>query len=100
MVKHLVFWNVKDSDHGKTKSHLIDEIKRSIEALRNHIPEIVEIEVGTDFNGSDQAYDVALYSSFKTKQDLKTYQLHPEHQKVAQFVKSVTSARAVVDYEI
>jgi hypothetical protein len=100
MVKHIVFWNIKDSDHGKTKSQLIADIKSRIEALINHIPEILEIEVGTDFNGSDQAFDVALYSSFKTKQDLNTYQLHPEHQKVAQYVKSVTTARAVVDYEI
>ena len=30
--------------------------------------------------------------------DLNAYKVHPEHQKVASYVKKVTSGRAAVDY--
>ena len=32
--------------------------------------------------------------------DLKVYQLHPEHLKVVDFVKTVSTERAAVDFEI
>jgi len=100
MIKHIVFWRVKDGFENQTKSEIIEHIVKIITELKAHIPEIVNIEVGKDFNGSPQAFDVALYSEFRSKEDLNTYQNHPEHQKVAQYIKSVAVERAVVDYTI
>lgn len=99
MVKHIVFWNVSASDKA-TKEENMNHIKEILLALPKHIKEINEIEVGFDFNGSPAAFDVALYSTFDSKAGLEAYQVHPEHVKVAEFVKSVATARAVVDYEL
>lgn len=100
MVKHIVFWNVADEHEGMDKPTLIAEIKRRIEAMRDEIPQIAEIEVGIDFNRSQVAYDIALYSSFASRAALDEYQRHPAHEAVKAFVGSATIARAVVDYEV
>jgi hypothetical protein len=39
-----------------------------------------------------------LYSKFESQEDLYIYQKHPEHVKVADFVKKVCEARVVADY--
>ena len=100
MVKHIVMWNVVESHEGIGKPELLKEIKKRIEALKGVVPQITEIEVGIDFNGSDAAYDVALYSVFTDRAALDAYQVHPAHEEVKKFVGAVATARAVADYEV
>lgn len=95
VIKHIVMWRIKDKDQEAMK-----KIKTDLEGLKGKIEEIKAIEVGIDFNGSDAAYDLVLYSEFDNKEGLVTYQSHPEHVKVGQFIKSVTVSRTVVDYEV
>ena len=99
MVKHIVLWKLKDiaEDRSAQENALI--LKQGLEALRGKIKEIVTLEVGLNFNTTDAAYDVALYSEFKTKEDLKAYQKHPEHVKIAELVSQVREKRVVADYE-
>jgi len=57
------------------------------------------MEVGIDFNGSERAMDLSLISTFETKEGLDTYATHPAHLEVVDFIKEVTVASKVVDYE-
>lgn len=100
MVKHIVMWRLKDATDFGNKEQTAKELKARLEALKEKIEEIVSIEVGINFNSSDMAYDLVLYSEFKNKQDLDTYQNHPEHLKVADIIKANVASRAVVDYEV
>ncbi|NLM12270.1 MAG: Dabb family protein [Epulopiscium sp.] len=100
MVKHIVMWRLKDVTDFGSKEEMAKEAKARLEALKDKIEEIVSIEVGINFNSSDMAYDLVLYSEFNNKQDLDTYQVHPEHLKVAEMIKANVVSRAVVDYEI
>ncbi|ACF13773.1 Stress responsive alpha-beta barrel domain protein [Chloroherpeton thalassium ATCC 35110] len=100
MVKHLVFWRLHETAEGKSKDENAQKIKVLIESLKSVIPEIRSVEVGLNFTESAAAFDVALYSEFETKDALNVYQQHPEHVKVAGFIKNVTIERCVVDYEI
>jgi hypothetical protein len=100
MVKHIVMWNVVESHEGQGKQEILKEMKRRIEALKGVVPQVREIEVGIDFNGSDAAYDVVLYSVFDDRTALDEYQVHPAHEAVKSYVGSVATARAVVDYEV
>jgi hypothetical protein len=77
----------------------ITRLKEALEDLPTKIREIIEFEVGLDFNKTDRACDISLYSSFETKEDLKAYAIHPEHLKVVEIVKEVTEYTKVVDYE-
>jgi len=99
MVTHIVMWKLKDTAEGNTKEENAKIIKQKLEALADKIDVIQRIEVGLDFNGSEMAYDVALYSVFADREGLDTYQNHPAHLEAAGFVRSVVQARTVVDYE-
>lgn len=97
MIKHIVFWKIKED---LDLEGVYDEMKIRVEAMNGEIPGLLHVELGRDFNNSDVAYDVALYSEVKDKEDLKAYQEHPKHQFVKEFISAVTSDRCVVDYEV
>ena len=99
MIKHIVMWNIKENHNGETKNEMIGNLKSLLEGLAEKIDEIAELEVGINFNPSEAACDVVLYSSFRSKEDLEIYQKHPEHVKVAGYVSEIRTDRRVVDYE-
>ncbi|MFP4662379.1 MAG: Dabb family protein [Halanaerobiales bacterium] len=100
MVKHIVMFKLKEKAEGRGKDVNASKMKKMIEALPEKIEELISMEVGLDINGSDAAYDIVLYSEFDNEEALNNYQVHPEHQKVLEFVKKVIDDRVVVDYKI
>jgi hypothetical protein len=100
MIKHIVFWKLKDGAHGNSREVNARLIKEKLEALRGVIPGLLKIEVGVDFSKSEQSADLALYSEFATRADLDAYQAHPAHQAVMPFIGEARSERRVVDYDI
>ena len=98
MLKHIVMWKLKENAEGNTKDENAKLMKEKLEALKAVIPEIGFIEVGFNAVPSPAAYDVSLYCEFKDEDALKTYQIHPEHVKVAEFVGKINDNRVVVDY--
>jgi quinol monooxygenase YgiN len=99
MVKHIVFWTLKEQADGATREENARRVKAALEGLAGHIPGLLEIEVGIDFSRSEASYDVALYSTFTDRAALDAYQAHPEHRAVADLIGRVREKRAVVDYE-
>ena len=57
------------------------------------------MEVGVDFNRSERAYDMSLYSTFDQRNDLNTYATHPAHLEVLAYIKEVVETTIVVDYQ-
>ena len=100
MIKHIVFWNLKDEALGCSREENREKLKTMLKALPGAIPQIRDFEVGLNFNPAETAYEVALNSSFASREDLAVYQAHPAHQEVVEFVKAIVSDRAVVDYEV
>lgn len=100
MIKHIVMWKLVDSFDGKNKMEIAKNIKENLEALKDVIPQIKEIEIGINFNKSDSAYDISLYSVFKSEEDLIIYQNHPEHLRIAAFIGKVKTDRVVCDYNM
>mgnify|MGYP000288640750 FL=1 len=101
MIKHIVMWRVKDETKYGSKEEALRQAKEKLEALKSKISEIVFLEAGINYNTTEAAYDLVLYSEFKTDEDLQTYQVHPEHLKVVEFMKEIVvpNSRVVVDYE-
>ncbi len=101
MIKHIVLWKLKSFAEGRSKEQNRDIMKRDLLALKETIPQIRSLEVGTHLFPSDaSAWDIALYSAFENEQDLQAYQKHPDHVKVAEFIGKVRESRAVVDYKV
>ena len=94
MVKHIVFWKLKD---GIDKSANIDRMIGMLTALVGKIEGLVSIEMGSNFNTASE-YDVALFAAFKNESALAYYQDHPEHVKCKEFIGSITAGRACIDY--
>lgn len=99
MLKHIVMWKIKDSHEGMDKNEIMDRVKKDLEGLKNFIPEIKTMEIGRNSNELPTSFDIALYSEFESMEDLEIYKEHPEHVKVAQFIRQVTADAVVVDYE-
>lgn len=98
MVKHIVFWKLKEEANGNNKATNASLIKEKLEALSGQIDGLINIEVGINFLSGN--YDVALYSELESREALDTYQNHPKHQAVLPFVREVVEDRKAVDYEI
>lgn len=97
MVKHIVVWRLNDVDN---KAELAQEIKKTLEALKDKIDEIIDIEVGINFNETEAASDIVLVSTFASREALNAYIVHPEHKAVgATYVRPNVSERRVIDYE-
>jgi hypothetical protein len=93
-------WTIKKNADGASREEILKILKVMLEGLRESISVVQKLEVGYNFNPSETAYDIALYSEFRSRDDLEIYQKHPDHIKVAEFVGSVRELRAVIDYEI
>ncbi len=98
MIKHVVMWKLKSEALNNSKEENAKLICEKLTALYGIIPEIVDIEVGINENGGD--FDVILISQFKSFEDLKTYDIHPEHQKAKAFIVEVAQTREAIDYTI
>jgi hypothetical protein len=98
MITHLVFFKMMDQAEEATAAENAEELVNRLKSLPSKIPQLVELEAGCDFSNTPASYDVGLLTRFKTREDLEIYRIHPEHQKVVDFVQKTTSARAVVDY--
>lgn len=98
MIKHIVMWKIADET---AKAEKAAAIKKNLEALKDRISVIKDIEVGINFNETESAADVVLTASFETREDLNTYINHPDHKAAgANFVRPNVSERRVVDYEL
>lgn len=100
MIKHIVMWKLKDFAEGGDKFQNARKMKADLEALKAKIPQIKHLEIGINTIPSDASYDVVLYSEFENEMDLNSYQKHPDHLKIADFVNRIREQRAVVDYSV
>jgi len=96
MIVHIVIFKFKDENK---ESNLV-KVQKRLNSLVELIPTLKSMEVGIDFSHSDRAFDLSLYSTFDSKDNLKAYAIHPEHLKVVELIKSVTIESKVVDYTL
>ena len=99
MIKHIVFWKLKEDITGGERDALLRKIKDGFEALQGKIPGLQKIEIGIDFSRGADSGDFALYSEFDSRAALDAYATHPLHDAMVQIVRPVRIERRVVDYE-
>lgn len=95
MVKHIVCFKLKDNSPAAK-----EEAKRRLLSMQGNVPVIKEIEVGTDFLGSERSYDVILLVTLANRQALEAYQNDSYHcAYVKPYMHEKRSASVSVDYE-
>lgn len=98
MIKHIVMFKFKDFGNYEEKLQHAKSIKEALDALPAIIPEIRFYETGINIADSPRAFDMVLTSHFDSLEELDKYRIAPEHIKVLEMIKKVTSQTIVVDY--
>ena len=95
MLQHYV---VIRYEKGVTDEHIAEFCKRML-ALRTSIPDIQFLEIGRDILRDARSWDLILIMRFASVAALRSYQQHPEHQKVMAFNQPFVANVATVDFE-
>ena len=98
-IRHIVLWKLAAED-ADTRALHAEQIAERLLALRAVIDDISHLEVGPNVAYPATNWDVALVAEFADVDALERYQVHPAHQEVAAFVRSVVAERAAVDYPV
>lgn len=96
-IRHIVLWKLA-ADDADTRALHAEQIEQQLLSLRGEITEIEHLEVGRNVAYPQANWDVALVSEFADAEALERYQVHPAHQEVAAFVRSVVAERASIDF--
>ena len=94
MIVHIVIFKFKEEN----KALNLEKVQEKLLQLESSIDCLKSMEVGINFTDSERAFDLSLYSTFETQEDLKAYAIHEEHLKVVTLIKEVTIESKVVDY--
>ncbi len=98
MVKHIVWWTLKD---GIALEETVKQIDVLAKSLLGKIEGLQSIEVSANFASSTtEKADIILQSVHASKEALALYYPHPEHVKVGEFIKPLVASRNAIDYEI
>jgi len=94
MLVHIVMFKFKEENK---KANII-QAKQMLENLMGAIPSLRSMDVGVNFIEAERAMDLSLIAAFEGKEGLDAYDIHPEHQKVLAFIKSVIEYSKATDY--
>ena len=97
MLRHVVSWKLA-TDDPERKSAQSAEIARRLTALVPLVPSIHQLTVGADTAATAGNWDLVMIADYDDAEGLAAYQTHPEHRKVAAFIRSVISDRTCVDF--
>ncbi|MCX6231957.1 MAG: Dabb family protein [Bacteroidetes bacterium] len=99
MIRHIVMWKLKNFENPEIKAFNEKKLKDELYHLKKEIVQIKALNVGFNLN-PDNEYDMVLEMEFDNLNDLMTYQIHPAHLKVVEFLKTIRDLKAAVDFEI
>ena len=97
MIKHIVFFKLRDVEGKNVK---MQEIKQELEKLPSIIKELDEIHVGINVNPAEE-WDLCLEAIVENMENLEIYSKHPAHQNIVKtLIAPIKEGRACVDYRI
>jgi len=100
MIHHIVLWKLDDSYSSNEKTKILKQLNDKLLNLLNYIVELRSLEVNINSEkAAANNFEILLVSKFDTLEDLKKYQVHPEHLKVVEYIKTLKLKKAAIDYE-
>jgi hypothetical protein len=97
MVEHVVLFKTTPDATEEQKQRAIAALK----TLKDKIPGIVDLSVGSNFTDRNQGFDIGLVVRFTDRSALEVYLPHPAHRGcVAEFITPIKQDVIVLDYEI
>ncbi|MES2454834.1 MAG: Dabb family protein [Bacteroidota bacterium] len=93
-LRHVVAFNYKPEVTPEQKAKVTAWFLR----LKSEIPEIQELEGGTDIKPAGKKFSQCFIVTVKNEQDLGTYGSHPKHKAFSAFVDPLLAEVMVVDF--
>ncbi len=94
MFYHLVFWKFRDEYRED-----LPEAVRILKEMRQSIDVIRDLRTGIDVLHSSRSWDLGLMVTLDSPRDLDTYDQHPAHLPVKEWMRQRAEAGASVDFE-
>jgi hypothetical protein len=91
MLTHIVLIRCENMDHA-------EEAGARLRQMKGQIPGLLDVEAGVDITRSGRSYELALITRHADQAGLDAYQVHPVHQAVLTYIKSVASGTVAVDF--
>lgn len=98
-LRHVVTWKMATEDPVERAAHAAG-IAARLEGLVGVVPSIRALSTGVNALEIDGNWDVTLVADFDDAAGLDAYQVHPAHQEVVGYVRSVAGGRSAVDFEV
>ncbi|QPE04211.1 Dabb family protein [Microbacterium schleiferi] len=98
-LRHVVMWTMAAGD-ATTRAEHAAEVARRLNALVGVVPEIRALSAGANSEYPDVNADVVLIMDVDDLDSLEAYQVHPAHEEVAGYIRSVVASRHAVDFVI
>jgi quinol monooxygenase YgiN len=99
MLRHIVMWKLKEHAEGADRAVNARRLKEMLDTCAA-LPGVIKFEVALAQPGLEATYDVVLYSVFRDKAALDSYQNHPQHLAIRPFMAAVRLERQCMDYEV
>lgn len=99
MIKHIVFFRLLKVSSKTDKQHQLKRLEELFFPLGDIFPFIVEFRTGINFTDAPHAWDFAIDSVFRNKEDLEIYMESFEHKEAVRIASEIEKTKAVVDYE-
>ena len=100
MIRHIVLWKLENVYTDNEKANIKTQLKTMLLDLKPKISELKGIEVNFNSEKAGAAnFDIMLDTSFNSMEDLDKYRVHPDHLKVAEYLKTLNLQRASIDFE-
>ena len=96
MIIHIALFKFK-SDISKEE---IDSAMVEVRALKDKIPQVLEISAGENFSKHSQDFTHAIVVKFANKEDIDSYRAHPDHKPVADKLDQIEEDSIGIDFEI
>lgn len=97
-IRHVVTWKLAAED-AAVRTEQAAEVARRLNALEGVVPQVRSISAGANVAYPDANWDVTLVADFDSIEELEAYQVHPAHEEVVAYVRSVVASRVAVDFE-
>jgi quinol monooxygenase YgiN len=99
MIRHLVLWTLA-AETPEEKAAVVAEMKSRFDALLPQVDGTERLDIRADLGTTAGNWDVVLDSDYRDAAALDAYQVHPAHLELVAYVKSVTTGRVCVDFEV
>jgi hypothetical protein len=94
VITHLVTFKFADPNDAD-----LAEGKARLDALVGRVPTLRSMVVGVNVVDSARAHDLGLVATFDDLDGLQAYQVHPDHEEAAAWLRARSSSIVSVDFE-